>query len=242
MRIAIIGASGRVGSHLISNIERSPNHQLAAAVVSSSHVSGDNTNGPAHRKYVAMEQMNPETWDMVIDFSKPDGTMELLRHVEGYSTPMVIGTTGFDETQNEEINTAALTKPILLSANFALGFELFAKAAIDLAKALPLLKAGVSEVYHARKKNEPSGTSKRLANDLAETLNLNDIPIDVQREGEVVGINKVSFNIGPVDLDIAFRVHDLNAYAEGAIQGAQLLQGKPNGLYGLHDLIFEQLA
>jgi 4-hydroxy-tetrahydrodipicolinate reductase len=243
MRIGILGASGRVGTRLVELILANPGLELAAALVSpGSRLSGTPVAGGI------IEYRPPETainghCDVIIDFSSPKATLAFQHALGDKPIPMVIGTTGFTEEQMAELESFAAHRPMLISANFARGFEAFRMAAVDFTGRVPAAEPAISEVYHARKKSEPSGTSRLLSADLLAARSramgfvAPEPPIHVSREGDTVGINEVRFELGSADVVISYRVHTLAAYAEGALAAAEWLLSKPraNGHYALAD-------
>lgn len=228
MRIGIIGASGRVGTRLIEAIVASPGLELAAALVSpGSPLIGKPVAGAI--EYRAADKAIRSHCDVMIDFSTPAATLAFQALLGDQRLPMVIGTTGFSAADEVVLNGYAARRPLLVSANFAYGFEAFKQAALGFARQMPGAEPQVLETYHARKKAEPSGTSRMLADEIAAVRSLAmgfaapETPIVVNREGDTVGINEVRFNLGCGETTFNFTVHTLAAYAEGAIAAAQWL-------------------
>ena len=242
MRIGIIGASGRVGTRLIEAIVASPGLELAAALVSpgSRHI-GKPVAGAI--EYRAANAAIRSHCDVMIDFSTPAASLEFQTILGDQDVPVVIGTTGFSARQEAELERYADRRPLLISANFAYGFEAFRQAALGFARQMPGAEPEVFETYHIRKKAEPSGTSRLMAQDLdtarsrAMGFAAAETPIRVQREGDTVGINEVRFTLGTGQASFIFTVDTLSAYAEGAIAAAEwLVRAAPRpGRYSLAD-------
>lgn len=243
MRIGVVGATGRVGTRLVEAIVGSPGLELAAAIVSpgSRHLGAPVAGGSL--SYRAADSEMKSHCDVVIDFSSPTATIAFQEQCGGKPIPMVIGTTGFTAEEHARLRSFARSRPILASANFALGFEAFAQAVAGLAAAVPGAVPTLGEVYHARKKAVPSGTSQRLSADIRESrrraagFDAGQVPINVGREGDVVGAHEVRFDMGPAEASLVYRVHTLAAYAEGALSAARWLVEKAPGpgLYTLAD-------
>lgn len=242
MRIGIIGASGRVGTRLIETILANPGLELAAALVSpGSPLVGRPVAGAI--EYRPADKTIRSHCDVMIDFSTPAASLAFQDLLGTQSTPIVIGTTGFTTEHEEMLSRYAENRPMLVSANFAYGFEAFKLAALGFARQMPGAEARVGETYHARKKAEPSGTSRMLAGEIAAMRSLSmgfaapETPVVVNREGDTVGINEVRFNLGSGEAAFTFTVHTLSAYAEGAIAAAQWLfnRAPPPGRYSLTD-------
>jgi 4-hydroxy-tetrahydrodipicolinate reductase len=224
MRITICGATGRVGKALVDCVRAAPDLALAEAV----SAQGRDGTTPLEGATLA------ET-DIVVDFSSPAGTLALLRRLEGGGLPVVVGTTGFDAEGMEALDRAAADRPILVAANFTKGFELFAACAAMLAQGIPDAAVTVGEVYNAKKKPVASGTTQRLCALLGSGGR--KIGTDVQRVGETPGINTVTLDYGVATLRLDLTVHSRAAYAEGALDAARWLVGRPPGFYRLQDTL-----
>lgn len=245
MRITILGASGRVGTRLIELILASPGLELAAALVSpqSKHVGAPIAGGSI--EYRPAERGIKTHSDVMIDFSAPAASLAMQEFLAEKDMPVVIGTTGFTPEENERLTAFTANRPLMISANFARGFEVFRQAAIDFARRMPDADVTISETYHARKKAEPSGTSRLLARDLFETRSTAmgfaapEPVILVERVGETVGINEVRFAMDSAQTIFSYRVQTLAAYAEGALAAAQWLVSNPRpaGRYSLADTL-----
>jgi 4-hydroxy-tetrahydrodipicolinate reductase len=224
MRITICGATGRVGSALLDCVRAAPDLTLAEAVSAGGR---DGT--------VPLDRAEFTDTDVIVDFSTPAGTLALLRRLDGQALPVVVGTTGFDEDGMAELEGEAAVRPILFAANFTKGFELFAASAETLAKGIPDAEVTVGEVYNAKKKPVASGTTQRLCARLG--ADGREIGTDVQRVGDTPGINWVSLDYGVATLRLELVVHSRAAYAEGALDAARWLLGRPPRFYRLHDTL-----
>lgn len=243
MRIAIMGASGRVGTRLVELVLANPGLELAAALVSPrSALIGTPVAGGSIEYRPAEAAMNSHC-DVMIDFSSPVASLALQQQVGLKPMPMVIGTTGFTTEDDAALTGFAAHRPMVVSANFALGFEAFRQAAEHFARLMPGGEASVGEVYHARKKADPSGTSRWLASTVRDARSAvmgfaaPTPEIHVEREGDTVGINEVRFDLGSAELLLSYRVHTLAAYAEGALAAADWLHTRrpAHGRYSLAD-------
>ncbi|MAU22910.1 MAG: dihydrodipicolinate reductase [Martelella sp.] len=229
MRIGILGASGRVGTSLVELIVSNPGLELAAALVSpGSRLVGKPVAGSSIEYRPADAAMKSHC-DVIIDFSTPQASMALQDAIGVKSIPVVIGTTGFSAEDDARLSACCAHRPMLISANFARGFEAFRLNVLGFARMMPEGEPRVSETYHVRKKAEPSGTSRLLARQIEEARTAvmgfaaAKTPITVFREGDTVGINAVSFDLGSAEARFTYQVHTLSAYAEGAIAAAQWL-------------------
>lgn len=243
MRIAIMGASGRVGTRLVELVLANPGLELAAALVSpGSRLVGTPVAGGSI-EYRAADAAMKSHCDVMIDFSAPAASLTLQEQIGTKAIPMVIGTTGFTPEEDERLSAFCVHRPMLFSANFAHGFEAFRQAAMDFARHMPDAEATVSETYHAGKKREASGTSRLLQRQLFEARSramgfaAPEPTILVHREGDTVGVNEVRFSMGSSETTFTYRVQTRAAYAEGALAAAQWLVSTPRspGRYSLAD-------
>ncbi|CAN7727115.1 4-hydroxy-tetrahydrodipicolinate reductase [Neorhizobium sp. LjRoot104] len=245
MRIGIVGASGRVGTRLVELVLANPGLELAAALVSpGSRLVGTPVNGGGV-EYRPPQAAMKSHCDVMIDFSTPVASLSLQAEIGEKSIPMIIGTTGFSIEDEARLSDFSRYRPILVSANFAHGFEAFRRAAVDLVRHMPAAEPSVSETYHVRKKADPSGTSILLARQLYEARSRSmgfaapKPRISVNREGDTVGINELRLDMGSAEITLTYRVHTLAAYAEGALAAAQWLvsQAPGPGRYSLSNCL-----
>lgn len=217
MRIAVHGASGKVGREVVAQIEAAPDLILAETI------SGSYANA-------AMSVVSAE---VLIDFSTPDAVMLLLERLTGNALPLVIGTTGFTVEQAARLTTEGHNRPLLIGANFTLGFECFRNAGLMLAAALPEAELCVEETYNVAKKIAASGTTQGLVTDLSSDGRA--VATKINRVGETAGINTLHFDLGVARLSLTLDVASRAAYAVGALSAARWLLGKPNGVYAPSD-------
>lgn len=244
MRIAIFGASGRVGTRLVEAVLTDPGLELAAAHVSPGSAWIGRQVGSTVIEYRPAEAAINAHCDAIIDFSSPAGSLYLQRMAGQRPVPIIIGTTGFAAADLAEITAAARYRPILTGANFALGFTAFGRTVRQFAAAHPGARVTIEETYHRRKKRAPSGTSLLLARTLrdAQAAAAGASPpepeIHIHRLGDTVGINEVRFDLGDSEMRFTFSVQTIAAYARGALAAAiQLVEsGLGPGRYDAFDL------
>lgn len=243
MDIAILGASGRVGRHLVSLVLESKEDTLAAAYVSpDSDCLGQAVDG-TEISYQAIDALLDRSHDLLIDFSTPATTMAVLGDLKAYAGAVVIGTTGFAEAEMSRIDDAATEIPLMMSANFAESFEPFVDACTTLAATYPDVTPELDETYHVRKKAVPSGTSMRIVRDVANARREAgcqsdlDIPVNIFREGEVIGKHVFRVDLGSSALKNTFSVVSLESYARGALQAGRWVSRCPSGLYSAADFL-----
>ncbi|MFH1227483.1 MAG: 4-hydroxy-tetrahydrodipicolinate reductase [Planctomycetota bacterium] len=175
--------------------------------------------------------------DVAIDFSLPNGTMACLKSCLKHRIPLVIGTTGFDKSQLNQIRKASRTIPCFLSPNMSLGANLLFKLGAQAARTLgPDYDAEIIETHHRFKKDAPSGTAKRLSESVSEVSKKN-IPIHSLRIGDVVGDHTVVFSNLGERIELTHRVNNRDIFARGAIYAAKFLAAAKPGLYSMADIL-----
>jgi len=219
MRVAVLGAGGKVGREVLAQIGLADDLALAEII------SGKDGAELAAARLDA---------DVLIDFSAPDAVMNLLDRLPGNPLPLVIGTTGFSAAQSARLQAEGRSRPILIGANFTLGFEAFRRAGHMLASALPDAALTVAETYNAQKKPEASGTTKALVADLSETGR--SVATEIHRLGDTPGITVLRFDLGVAEISLTLSVASRAAYAAGALAAARWLVGRPNGAYAPSDI------
>ena len=186
--------------------------------------------------------------DVIIDFSKPDCTMNILENfAEPLRIPMVIATTGFSDEKEalEKIKLCAQNTLVFLSSNMSYTVSIFEQILRDLAPKLPGHDIEILEIHHNRKVDAPSGTAKSLAKAINAYLpkpreivfnrdskrNLNEIGISSLRCGGVVGTHTVIFATESETFELTHRASSREMFAEGALKAAEyLLKQKSNGI------------
>lgn len=223
MRVAVLGASGRVGKALIARIEADEGLVLADAL-------GSGRDAPplSEGRFDA---------DVLIDFSQPAGTMALLDRLAGNPLPVVVGTTGFDAAQAARLRAEGAHRPVLVAANFTPGFAAFRNALLGLVQALPHAGLTLSETYNAAKKMHPSGTTLGLQADIATLAPDHALKLDLHREGDVAGVTTLTLALESAQIALTLKVDSRDAYAAGALDAARWLSTRPRGHYTLCDAI-----
>ncbi len=218
VKIAIVGARGRMGTRIAELSGRDPNVQVAANL--------DTDTTPA--------QMKPAS--VLIDFSQPEGSLLHLAEAVRQKKAYVLGTTGFSKAQENEIKKAARKIAIVRSSNMSLGVNVFFTAAQLLAKALPGYTAHIQETHHIHKKDAPSGTALQ-AGGLIEKASKKKVTYESFREGEVIGDHRVILK-GPLDtIELFHHADSRDIFAAGAIQAAKWVVRKKPGLYTMTDVL-----
>lgn len=191
--------------------------------------------------------------DIIIDFSAPEATMQLLDFAQKYNIPIVIATTGFSEEENKKIIEAADNIPIFKSANMSFEVCLLKNVLQLIASKLSESDIEILETHHNKKKDAPSGTALLLANAIKDSFadgekkiiygregkrEKDEIGISALRGGNVVGEHSVFFYGKYETLEIKHSALSRDLFAEGAIKAAEFLvnQTEP-GLYTMDYLV-----
>ncbi len=195
--------------------------------------------------------------DVLVDFTRPEGTLGHLRAARELRRAMVIGTTGFAPAGVEEIRAAAREIPIVMAPNMSVGVNVALRLVETAARALgPDYDVEVFEIHHKLKVDAPSGTALKLGEVAAKargtTLEKDAvferhgvtgerkggaIGFSVARGGDIVGDHTVYF-AGPGErIEITHRSTSRATYAQGALRAAKFLRGKAPGLYDMQDVL-----
>jgi 4-hydroxy-tetrahydrodipicolinate reductase len=240
LRVAVAGASGRMGQMLIDAVEAAPDCALAATLDIGSDV----------RTALSQAQV-------LIDFTRPEGTMAHLSVCRELGVPMVIGTTGFSEAQKATLAEQAQHLGIVLSPNFSVGVNVMLKLLEMAAQALDAsYDIEVVEAHHRHKVDAPSGTALKMGEVLAQARGreLGDCAVYAReghigerapgtigfatvRGGGIVGDHTAMF-CGDTDrIEITHRSASRGIYAQGALRAARFVAGKRSGLYGMEHVL-----
>ncbi len=255
-KIAITGATGRMGQRLIREISQSPHCELSAALVRPGNpLAGQDVGSLVDLPPFGLELSDDishvlRVSDVVIDFSRPEATLKLLKENSG--TPLMIGTSGFTQEQREQITQAALSIPIVLTSNTSVGVAVMKKVCKEMAQAFGAdYDIDIFEMHHRGKVDAPSGTAISLGQSLAQVpgFHLNDhtdrsgprekgaIEFAVARGGGVPGDHSVIYAGEKEVLTLSHRALDRSLFAQGALRAALWLQDKEPGLYSMEDVI-----
>ena len=254
MRVAIAGAAGRMGQALIEALRGDPELQLAAAL---------EVPGPAVGREISGVRIGADVSaalaasDLLIDFTRPEGTLAHVRACKAQKKGMVIGTTGFSAPQRKEIEDAAKAVPIVMAANFAVGVNALFKLAGDAARILgEAYDVEIIEAHHRQKVDAPSGTALQLGKAVASVLGRDlskdavhgragepgarparEIGFHAVRGGDIVGEHTVLFAGIGERLELTVRSQSRATYATGALRAARWLRGRKPGLYDMQDVL-----
>ena len=252
INLAISGCLGRMGQQLITSSKSNKNFKIVTL-----------TENKIINKKIAGIKLNLNTdsafkkTDIIIDFTVPKCTLEVLKIASKLKKKVVIGTTGFTKKEDNLIKRYSKKIPILKAGNMSLGVNLLMYLTEIASKSLNdeyLCK--VFEVHHKHKKDYPSGTALMLGKGIADGKNKNlysligkkflnkktfpygkKINFNSIRKGQIIGEHEVTFSSGKEIIKLNHEAFDRALYADGALVAAKWLTGKKPGLYSMRDLL-----
>jgi 4-hydroxy-tetrahydrodipicolinate reductase len=262
MKVAIAGATGRMGRTLVETVLKAPEATLAAALeqAGNAHVGKDAGElvGEACGVKIATDvERALAGCDVLVDFTRPEGTLAHMAVCRKLRVKLVIGTTGFDERQKGEIADAAREIAIAMAPNFSVGVNVTFKLLDVAARALNEgFDVEILEAHHRHKVDAPSGTALRMGEIVANALGRDlkssavygregvtgerkdeTIGFAALRGGDTVGDHTVMFLGTGERIEITHRSNSRATYAQGALRSARFLMDKPNGLYDMQDVL-----
>ena len=252
INLAISGCLGRMGQQLIKSSKTNKDFKLVAL-----------TENKLINKKIAGIKLDLNTnqafskSDIIIDFTVPKCTLDILRIAAKFKKKVVIGTTGFTQKEENLIKEYSKKIPILKAGNMSLGVNLLMYLTEIASKSLnDVYLSKIFEVHHKHKKDYPSGTALMLGQGIADGKNENldkligkkflnrksfpyakKINFNSIRKGEIVGEHEVTFSSGKEIIKLNHEAFDRALYSDGALTAAKWLVGKKPGLYSMRDLL-----
>ena len=262
LKIGIVGAGGRMGRNLIQAVHQFEGVELTAAFerAGSSLIGADvgelvglGNLGVAIKATLAE---NPN-FDLLIDFTRPEGTLEHIAFCVANNKKMVIGTTGFDDAGKQAIKEASEKISIVFASNYSVGVNLVFKLLEKAAKVMgDYCDIEVIEAHHRHKVDAPSGTALSMGEHIAKTLGRDlkthgvferngitgerkrdEIGFATIRAGDVVGEHSVWFADEGERVEIAHKASSRMTFANGAVRAAKWLESKQKGLFDMTDVL-----
>ena len=239
-RIAINGSKGKMGQALIEAINSSSQSDFGAGFDK-----GDNL----------IDLIS--NFEVLIDFSRPEASLNALTVCKDAGKAMVIGTTGFTDSELELIGQASKEIPIVFAPNMSVGVNLTLKILETSAKVIgPDSSIEIIEAHHRYKVDSPSGTALKMGEVIANALgrdlsecavygregieeprDMNTIGFSSIRGGDVVGEHTVAFFMDGERVEITHKASSRMIYANGAVRAANWLSDKSSGLYSMQDVL-----
>jgi 4-hydroxy-tetrahydrodipicolinate reductase len=261
-KIAIAGAGGRMGRALIEAVAQSADFRLAAALeVPGSPAlgrdAGEQVGAPCGVKITADVASALAGCDVLVDFTRPEGTLAHLDICRRQGVHMVIGTTGFSAPQKQQITDASTAIPIVMAPNTSIGVNLTFKL-IEIAARV--LQEGydieIIEAHHRHKVDAPSGTALRMGEVAAQATGrdlardavygregttgerkASTIGFATVRGGDIVGDHTALFAGTGERVEITHKASSRATFALGALRAARFISDKRSGLFDMQDVL-----
>ncbi len=263
IKVVVCGGCGKMGSKVARLIYQNENMKLVGIIEASSHPNKGKdwgaTVGLGKTGIIIKEKLEEiiQNADQIVEFTNPKVSLQHLEIVSKYKKVMIMGTTGFSSEEIEKIKKLAQGIPFLLSPNMSLGVNLLFKLAAEVATALgDDYDIEIIEAHHRFKKDAPSGTAKKLAQEIAKSRNVNldevaiygregiigerkkgEIGIHSIRGGDITGEHTVMFTALGERLELTHKAHSRDTFAYGTIQAIKFLKDKPTGFYKMKDVL-----
>ena len=251
INITITGALGRMGKILIKRISKNKNLKLSS--ITDLKI-GKKIGG------IKTQKNNLEAFkktDVIIDFSRPKASIEILNYAKQLKKKIVIGTTGFNSKQNNLIKNYSKKIAIFKSGNMSLGINLLEYIVSIFSKKIPSnYQIGISDDHHKRKVDYPSGTALMLANAVSKgkntnlesikgrmflnksgNLQKNKINFFITRKGNTIGKHSVNFNNNIENIELKHTAFSRDLFADGALNAAIWISKKNKGLFNMQDML-----
>lgn len=223
-RIAIAGA-GRMGQAIAVSVDASADLELAGI----------------WKRGADLESI-VSTANVIVDFSLPAATDEVLAAALLHHKPLVCGVSGLNESQMQNLAGAARGVPVVYDRNMSLGIAVLQRAVKDAAAALgPEFAIEISETHHIHKKDAPSGTALKLGEAIAQARGEADtgaLHFESQRVGEVPGDHEVVMRSSTERLNFGHSVTTRQVFVDGALRAMRWIVDQPPGFYSMSDVLF----
>lgn len=262
MKIAIVGASGRMGRMLIESALKDGGVELVAAIdqpgtLAIGKDAGELVGMPCGVCVTSGTEVAIAKADCLIDFTRPEGTLEHLAICRRHKVGIVIGTTGFGDEGKQAIADASREIPVVFAPNMSVGvnvvFKLLDTASRILADGYDI---EIVEAHHKHKIDAPSGTALRMGEVVAQALgrdlkecavygregvtgerDRSTIGFATVRGGDIVGDHTVMYCGTGERVEISHRAGSRMPYALGSLRAARFLAGKESGLFDMQDVL-----
>ena len=262
LRVAVAGASGRMGRMLIEAIQAADDCVLAGAL----DIPGSPALGQDAAAFLGQTSGVPIVSDLgeglknaqfLIDFTRPEGTIEHLRVCRELGVKLVIGTTGFSEAQKAEIQTSAEQVAVVFAPNMSVGVNVVLKLLEQAAKSFANgYDIEIIEAHHRHKVDAPSGTALKMGEVVAQAIGRDlktcavygregvtgerdpsTIGFATVRAGDIVGDHTVLFAGIGERIEISHKSSSRAGYAQGSLRAVRYLAGQAKGLFGMDDVL-----
>jgi len=245
-RVALIGATGRMGRAIAVVADADKSLSIHAAVVSpTSRAIGADFGELALGKRSGVLVTDDvaaavQSADLVVDFSRAEATPSVIAASRAARKPLLVGTTGLSAQTTQELDEAARDIPLLVAPNTSIGIAVLLELARTAARALPqAFDIEIYEAHHRGKRDAPSGTAIALREVLTGARSGRPAKVGVAsvRAGDIAGEHVVSFLGEGEQVRLEHRVTDRSVFARGAVKAAVWLVGRPAGRYAMRHVL-----
>lgn len=250
MNIAVTGATGQMGTNVIK-VARDRGDEISLAV------------DREETESRGLEVENDENFedllrerdvDVIVDFTVPAGTMKYLEAAQETKTPIVVGTTGFSEEQEREIEEAGEIIPVLKASNFSPSINVMRELVREASGKLEDYDIEVTETHHNRKRDAPSGTASTFLEDIRDVRGdfdevhgregeapreKGEVGVHAKRAGDIKGTHEVLLAGNEEILKIKHRSESREVFASGALDAAEWIKDRENGSYSFSEVLDE---
>tara|TARA_Y100000816_G_scaffold246041_1_gene194209 strand:+ start:230 stop:1006 length:777 start_codon:yes stop_codon:yes gene_type:complete len=252
INLAITGCLGRMGQQIIKSAKSNKNFKIVT--LTENRITNKKINNV---KIDLNTEIAFKPANLIIDFTIPKCTFQVLKIASKLKKRVVIGTTGFNQKEEDLIKKFSKKIPILKAGNMSLGINLLMYLTEIASSSLGKnFKSKIFEIHHKHKKDYPSGTALMLGKGIAKGKNKqfysligkkylnkktfpysNKINFNSLRKGEIIGEHEVKFSSGKEIITLNHEAFDRALYSEGALMAAKWLMNKKPGLYSMRDLM-----
>jgi len=261
--VILCGGCGRMASKVAQLIYQDNKLKLTGIVESYSHPDVGKgwgvTVGQGKTEIMIIDDLEAiiQDADQIVEFTNSEVSLQHLEIVAKYKKTMIIGTTGFSGEEMAKMKSLSQNIPFLFSPNMSLGVNLLFKLAAETAVSLgDSYDIEIIESHHRFKKDAPSGTAKKLAQEIAKAKNISldevgiygrqgiigerkreEIGIHSIRGGDITGEHTVMFTALGERIELTHRAHSRDTFAHGTIQSIKFMEGKPASSYEMKDIL-----
>ena len=260
IHVVVSGACGRMGRTLVRLVCESDDLELVGAVEATGHPGLGSDAGllagvPARGVKVA--DALPSAFDVMVDFSLPAGSIQRIEACAAMAAPCVVGTTGFSPEERKRLEAAARRTAIVLSPNMSVGVNVLFHAAAELARTLgPDYDIEIVDAHHRFKKDAPSGTAIKVAEEIARATGRDldeaavhgrgpthgprqpgEIGFHAIRGGDIVGEHIIYYSTLGERLELKHVAHSRETFGRGALRAARWVADRGPGLYTMADVL-----
>ena len=250
MRVAVTGATGRMGQEVIEAAQDRGDEVVVAVNRDPDAETVDAVEIEAAADLEAL--LADRDVDALVDFTGPASALDYVDACAATGTPAVVGTTGFDEAEESALREYAAEIPLLRAANFARGVQALTQAVAEAVEALPGYDVEVTETHHNAKRDAPSGTAKELLETIEDHRDAGDrvhgregeaprsegeIGVHARRAGDVTGEHEIMLADNHEVVTLTHRAESRGVFAAGALDAAAWLADRDHGYYTFADVV-----